>query len=661
MASSTKFVKLFEPGQIGAVWLKNRIIMEPMGTSFYTETGGVSQTQIDYYAERAKGGVGLVVVESCSIESRLTGKEERLTIENDRYLPGHSRLTRAVHLYGAKIMLQLCATGGRTVDPAEGGQRLAPSAVVPPGLSLPGEAHAPEKPPREMTLQEIELMLDAFAAAAFRARMAGYDGVEIHGAHGTLVHQFLSPRFNRRTDLYGGSLENRMKFPTEVIRRIKERAGKDFPLIFRFTMDEETAGGYTAEDGKLIARYLEQAGADALDVSLGHREHIAEGGIFPMSSPQGCIVHHAEAVKKEAKVPIITVGVIREPEFAEEVLRAGKADFIGLARALLADPEWARKALENRSEDIRKCISCNLCHSLRQRPARLPVRCSVNAALGQERDFAIRPAPVKKRVLVVGSGPGGMEAARVAALRGHEVALYEKERELGGGQLKLTFATPHKDKVKWVGDYLVTQVEKLGIKVHLGVEVGARLVEQMKPDAVIIATGARPIIPDIPGVNRSHVVTAHEVLAGKAKVQGQRVAVLGGWSTGCETAEFLAEKGNEVTIIARSSAAHLGEGVHTNNRLELVLRLRNNPRVTILNEHDVVEIQENGIVIIDKKWQKRFLAVDKVVLARGVAPVRELAVQLEGKVKELYTIGDAAVPRDIASAIYEGDFWAHQI
>ncbi len=648
---SPSFTKLFQPGQIGLMRLKNRLIMAPMGTRYATETQAISERQIAFYAERAKGGVGLVMVESASVDRKFAGQYQNVCIDNRRYVPGHSQLVEAVHYYDAKIAIQLFHPGRNTATPefielTEGKQPVAPSPVPVPGSNII---------PRELSIKEIEELIEEFAAAAERAVKAGYDAIEVHGAHGHLINQFMSPRVNQRKDIYGGSAENRIRFAVEIIKRIKARTAGAIPVIFRFTAEETIEGGYTIEDSKLYAKFAEAAGADAMHVTMGFHhgdKDMIDRVICPQSFPEGWRVPYAEAVKQVVKVPVIAVGA-RSPEFAESVLREGRADFIAIARGLLADPEFPRKAAEGRVEDIRKCISCLYC---RDSYKVAQVRCAVNAEVGREREFIpLRPAPVKKRILIAGAGPAGMEAARVAAQRGHEVSLYEKSLALGGGQLKLAAAPPYKDKINWLRDYLVTQIKKSNVALHLGTEVTADTVKKAKPDVIIVATGARPMIPDIPGIKNKNVVTAHDVLDNKVRIQKQKVAVLGGWSTGCETAEFLAEKGNKVWVIARSPAADRGRGVTEINRLDLLARLRDNRNITFINEHEVKEIRPNGVTVVDKKSQEeRFLEVDKVVIARGLTPANELAKQLEGKVAEIYTIGDALEPRNIASAIYEG-------
>ena len=644
MAANEYFQSLFEPGQIGQLHLKNRVVMAPMVNHYATDTGAVSDRSIEYYTQRAKGGVGMIIVEATCIDAPVgRGWPCGLRIDDERFVAGHSRLTDAVHSHGAKIAVQLHHAGRATnLVATEGAQPVAPS--VSSGA-------------RELTVAEIKELVNKFAAAAQRAKRAGYDAVELHGAHGYLIHQFMSPVSNTRSDRYGGSLENRLRFPMEIIQRIKEVVGEDYPVTMRISGE----GGYTIEESTKFAKLLETAGLDWLHVSSGGMAPIpgATTNTSPMAFPQGRYAHLAEAIKKEVAIPVITVGEIREPEFAEALLQDGKADFVALGRQLLADPYWPKKAQEGKPEDILKCISCGYCST--SLSENTPMRCATNPVVGRERELAeILPASIKKRVMVVGSGPAGMEAARVTALRGHQVSLYEREPELGTGQLSLAALPPYKEKISWVKDYLATQMRELNIDVHTGTEVDAHTMEEMSPDVVIIACGARPLIPDIPGVNGDNVATVNDVLLGKAELDEKRVVVLGGRQTGCEVAESLVDRGNAVTVVARSPASQLAGNAYPVIRRTLLARLREK-KVDIITEHDIKDIQPTGITLVNKQGNQRFLEADLVVLARGAVPIRELADRLEGKVPELYVIGDSAEARDIKAALYDGTLVARRI
>jgi 2,4-dienoyl-CoA reductase-like NADH-dependent reductase (Old Yellow Enzyme family)/thioredoxin reductase len=627
-----------------------------MGTWYATDTGAISQKQIDYYAERARGGVGMIIVEVTTVDTSIGVPPYGLPrIDADRYVMGHSELVEAVHSHGARIALQLSHPGAWVIEPLPVGRQ----AVGPSPMKLIFNGSFLERDVRELTVVEIRELVERFAAAALRARRAGYDAVEIHGGHVYLIAHFLFRSMNTREDQYGGSVENRARFATEIIGRIKgDSSLEGLPVIFRFNAEETVPGGYTLEEGKAIARLIEAAGADALHITIGtgnESEGIGQT-VCPMSFPQGFLVPHAAAIKSAVKIPVVAVGAFREPEFADSVLGSGKADFIALGRQLLADPEWAIKAAEGRLDDIRKCTSCNYCGSTIERGTVTAIHCAINPNLGREREFEIRPADRRKNVMIVGGGPAGMEAARVAALRGHKVSLYERGPALGDGQLRLTWIAPGKQKMRWLYDFLTNQVMKLSVDIHLNCEVDEQMVKTTNPDVLIVATGAKPVVPQIPGVDGKNVITAHDVLGGGRKIKGQKVAVLGQFSTGAETADYLAEQGNSVVIISRSPPECLAQYHESllGARVERILRLQRNTNVTILNGWDVKEISSGGIVIADGEGREQSIQVDEVILARGVAPVAELAHQLEGKVPEVYVIGDASEPRDIASAIYEG-------
>ena len=638
-----KFPKLFEPGRIGTMELRNRITMPPLGTCMATETGGISRELIHYLAARARGGAALITLEVTCIDyprGKTTYVQPRL--DNEYVLVGHSSLVDAVHAYDAKIIPQLMHSGrSTTLVTTEGLEPVAPSPI-------PDEMYSMVMP-RELTTAEVEELVQKFVAAAMRAKNVGYDGVEIHGAHGYLVLQFMSPRMNQRQDKYGGDLAGRMTFPLEIVRGIKAAAGADFPVLFRMSADEFFPGGITLEDSKVMARMLEEAGVDAIDVSAGVPITILMW-VETMEKEEGGRAYMSEEIKKAVNIPVITVGGIRSPEVAERILAEGKADFVHLGRTLLADPDWPNKAREGRVEDINKCTSCTYCLDRIGPGMGLPIRCSINPVLGREEEWAApKPAERRKKVVVVGGGPAGMEAARVAALRGHDVTLYEKEKELGG-QVRLAAVPPGKEKWNWPIQYLSTQIKKSGVKIKLGEEATVASIEREKPEVVIVATGAVPLVPDLPGIAGPNVVTAWDVLGGKVKLSGEKVIVSGGGMVGCETAEFLA-KDNEVTIVEMLDAIAAD--------MEMLHMMGFLTRVPILNIQVrtgciVQEVTDKGVVIADKEGKRETLEADRVVLALGAEPERRVADALEGKVPELYVIGDSTKPARIMEATYDG-------
>ncbi|MCL5962103.1 MAG: FAD-dependent oxidoreductase, partial [Chloroflexi bacterium] len=407
-------------------------------------------------------------------------------------------------------------------------------------------------------------------------------------------------------------------------------------------------GGNGVKESAVIAKILEEAGVAAIHASSGNYETL-ERAHDSMPHQEGWKLYMTEGLKAAITIPVIAVGGLKNPSFCEKILAERKADFIALGRTLLADPQWPNKAREGRVDDIRKCISCNECTD---HVFRTQTRCAINPAMGRGKDFySLKPADVREKVMVVGGGPAGMEAARVAALRGHEVALYEKNAELGG-QIKVAATPPSKDKVLWLLEYLSGQMGKLGIKVELQTEVTPDLVERVNPDAVIIATGGRLKRPNLPGMEKNRVVPAWDVLAGEVEITGEKVAVLGGWMVGCETADFLAERSNKVTIVARS--AQPAPNMELLNRVILMRRLKE-LNVAMLMEHDVVEVTEKGLILVDKRTgENRELEADFVVFARGAVPRSDLLEALEGKVAELYAAGGCRKVGKFMQATYEG-------
>jgi 2,4-dienoyl-CoA reductase-like NADH-dependent reductase (Old Yellow Enzyme family)/thioredoxin reductase len=653
------FKRLFEPGRIGAVELKNRLIMSSMLTNFAHATGEASQQMIDYYAERARGGVGCIIVEGCSFTypvGVLTAS--RLRIDSENHISKHYELVEAVHSYGAKIILQFLHAGGKGRSLYSAGQQpVSPSGVARVGMGAP----------RALTTGEVEQLIQDVATGADRAKRAGYDGIELQVGHGYLFHEFLSANTNKRTDHYGGDLENRARGITEAIKMMKASLGQGFIVMPRLSGE----GGYTVEEAKMFAQLFEQAGADAIDVSGGGIDPypLLTPETNPMDLTPGWLVPYAAAIKKVVKVPVITVGEIKDPPFAEAILSTGKADFIALGRALLADPDWPKKAEKGEGGEIRKCISCDTCKlstaggskAHANRPALgIPLRCATNAAVGREKDLArIRTAETKRRVMVIGGGPAGMEAARISALRGHSVTLYEKGSSLGG-QLNVAAVPPGKEKIGWVTEFFEGQLRKLNVNIRINKEVDAEEVSKGKPDVLIVATGSKPVIPDIPGIPDDRVVTAYDLLLGLVQAKGKKVVIVGASQTGCETAEFLAEKDFEITLVDRLRANEIALDAIPDHRNPLLARL-NARGVKILPEHTFKEVKENGIIVETLGEEKKMLEADTVVLAMGTVPLKEIADQVKGKVAEVYVIGDGAGDHKIADAIYGGAIVASRI
>jgi 2,4-dienoyl-CoA reductase-like NADH-dependent reductase (Old Yellow Enzyme family)/thioredoxin reductase len=548
------------------------------------------------------------------------------------------KLTERIHKYGAKIVAQIYHAGRQTNHFVIGSQPVAPSPIPCPSN---------QEIPHELTVKEIKEIVEKFGDCAFRAKKAGFDGVEIHGAHGYLIAQFMSPYSNKRTDEYGGSLYNRMRFPLEIISNIRAKAGNDFPIIFRISANEFVPGGRTIEDTKAIAVMLEKAGINAIHVSAGVYAS-AHTIIPPAAVPHGWITDFAAAVKKVVSIPVITVGRINDPFLAEEIIASDKADLVSMGRASLADPELPNKAAAGRFEDIQQCIGC-MQGCIERLFKNIDVKCLVNPTLGREIEYKITPANNRKKVFIAGAGPAGMEAAIVAAKKGHDVHLYEKTDRLGG-QYLLAAVPPFKGEITTFISWQKTQLNKLGVNIHLNTELTPDVVDMEKPDAVIIATGSKPTIPHIPGIDRQNVVTAHDVLNGKVDT-GHNVIIVGGGLIGSETADHLANHGKKVTIV--EMLPEIAKDEEANVRYFLLKDLKEKD-VAIYTNAVVKEIVDDGVIAELAGKVEKIGPADTIVIAVGVKPVNDLAIKLEGRVERVITVGDALEARKALEAIEEG-------
>ena len=650
MQDKKTFSKLFSPGQIGTVRLKNRIVKLPIGGYFCGVNGDVTDRTIAYYVERAKGGTGLITVGMTGVtplSEPITYKY--FTLGENRLLQGHYHLTEALHIHGANVSIQLSHVGAQMSTADFGGR----APLSPSGVQQFAANQSPFGLPRPMSKSDIYELVDYFVEAAARAKKAGYDMVELHAAHGYLLNAFLSPATNKRTDEFGGSSTNRSRIVVEIIKGIHELVGNDFPIVVRINADDFVPGGITPEESQVIARILQEAGASALSVSCGmFVSHDKMNDTMDLN--EGWKLPLWEAIKKVVTIPIIAGGGNRTFEFCEKLIAENHADFAGLGRPLLADPYWPQKVKEGKTEDINRCISCLRCMLAPGGGFQDVRHCTVNAMWGREVEYIDRKPPVKKKkVVIVGAGVAGMEAARVASMRGHEVTLFEKEQETGGQLSVASIPTSlGKQKLLWVRNYLETQMKKQGVKLQLGHNVTADELCENRPDVIVIATGGQPLIPDIPGIKSQKVVTAWDILARKEKTTGQRVAVLGGNLIGCETAVFLAERGNQVMIIKRRES--VAEDMEPINQHALLTRLKK-CKVEIITGQRAEGIAGNGVHVVNiRSGKKQVIEADLKVLALGVAPVRTLAEELRTRSIECYEIGDCSKPRDILKAIEEG-------
>ncbi len=631
-------MKLFEPIMIRGMELKNRIVMAPM----HLNLGLTGRRARAFYAERAKGGVGTIVFPATTPDLWISdeawgGKKENRASFVERF----SALVDSIHQYGAKFGLQLWH-GNMFPAGMWGGYGLGTEEIV-------GDWVAPSarENMRELSIKEIKAIIEKFALASAKVKEIGCDFVELNAAHSYLLNQFFSPIYNHRSDDYGGDLSRRMRFGVECVNAVREAVGEDYPIFIRLGAHEfRRPNGVTIDDSALYAVELEKAGVDVLSVSVADPfPYISPLG----DSPAGTYIPLAEAIKRKVGVYVMGVGRIDSPEVAETFLSNHKVDLIGIGRQLIADPFWPEKVKKGESDEIIPCLSCNGCVDA-VFVAKTAIRCAVNPSAGKESDFEIKPAEKPKRVFVIGGGPSGMEAASIAAKRGHEVTLFEKENDLGG-QLLIAIIPPYKQEIEKLMKYLVRQVGKSSVKVKLSEEVNAKFIEEENPDAVIIATGPLPFIPDIPGIERNNVVLAEDVLHGR-KEAGKRVVIIGGELVGCETAEFLADRGRKVTVVRRG--AEMAAKVGPTQRDRLLRRLTEKGVTLSPGVKKYEQITGKGLVLINREGRRQTLEADTIVVAAGARTNIGLAKDLEGKVAAVYTVGDCAEPRNIMEAISEG-------
>lgn len=643
---------LFSSGKIGTMKSKNRIVMTAMGNYLANTDGTVSEEDIAFYTARAKGGVGIIVTEAtCVDDKRGRGNTHQISVADDKFIPGLKELAESVQQYDSKLIAQIYHPGRQGVSAVNQNQgMLAPSDV---------ECEVVHQPIEVMTLQQIEETIEKFIDAAERVKKAGLDGVEVHGAHGYLINEFLSPYTNRRNDEYGGSFENRMRFLEEIVVGIRERCGEEFPLLVRLSVDEflETVGkadtGLKLAEGIKIAQRLEELGVDAIDVSSGIYETMNTAW-EPTSFEEGWKINLAESVKKKIDIPVIGVSVIRNPEYADQLLKEEKVDFIGSARQHLADPEWSNKAQANRENEIRKCISCLRCMetliSADQRPGGF--ECAINIKAAAEVEYAELSTDGKgKKVVIIGAGPSGLEAARVLAEKNYKPIIFEKEDRIGG-QLQLAKRPPKKDKIAWLIDYYQEQLKTLDIDLRLNTKASLENIKEINPAAVFVAQGSKPIIPDIEGVNSRNVLSSEDILNDQVELRNKKIAVIGSGMTGIEISHLLAEKDNDLSLFEMES--EIGPDLYFQNLIDH-LNYIGELGVDLYPEHKLIEVRNGKAVfeLMDSNQTKEY-DFDYIILALGRRENDELTAKIKSEFSNVKTLGDANKVGKIRNAVESG-------
>ena len=674
--SHPDYPHLFTPIRIGTFEVPNRVCHVPTDISSANADGSVNRRVITYHEQVAKGGCGLIIV-GASTPDRATGRPTVtcISVDEDPLIPGLSELAEAMHRHGARCAVQIQHPGRQAAWPRKDLVSASDQLVDLPGSAGHEVVYAEEvakgKAIRAMTVDEIYQLVEKFAEGAWRVQQAGFDCVELHGAHGYLIAQFMSPYVNKRNDRFGGSFLNRMRFVLEIVSRIEHKCGRDFPVGVRYSGVEWIEGGRELDETVQAAELLEAQGVAFVDISAGIFEAPA-AVMDPMYYPQGWNTYTAEEVKKHVNIPVITSHTLRDPDYCERILAEGKTDLVGLSRQMIADPYWANKAYASKPKEIRKCISCLVGCWQESLMIRRHMRCAVNPAVGDERFIHLKPADRSLGVAVVGGGPGGMEAARIATLRGHKVTLFEKTGELGGAIL-CCCTVPGKQKMRWYADWLRYQMDKLGVEIRLHAAPG---VDELKPfDAVILATGGRVRRPDVPGIDLPLVVTFEDVLRCKMEAceffpgkeppveSGRTVLVWGDHFGAADAAEKLAADGRSVYVLTENAEfAQWMEPCHKDVMMKrfagsngegLKGKTFQNP-VTVIPNSTVASIGEGGqVTLMDNAFRKSSLVVDQVVLA-NVVPDDALYDPLLAAGQTVVKIGDVKQIRNLRAAVTEG-------
>ena len=632
--------RLLEELKIGSMTVKNAVFMAPMSLGYESPDGTVNETMQEYWLARARGGVGCIITDALSVDPDVPYLGNTLCFRNEESIASYRRFTDRIHEYGTKIIPQITHPGPESVSAFRGIPPVASSVYL----------NSMAQRTRAVTLEEIPGIIQKYAKGAYDARRAGFDGIELHCAHAyMLLGSFLSPMRNKRTDRYGGSLDNRARLLCEVLDAIREACGPDFPVILRMSGSERDEQGNTLEDMKYLVPVLERHGVAAFEISGGTQYERCNKIIPCHGEVQGVNVPEAEALHEAASVPVIVVGKINEPRFAGYLVDSGKVDGVVLGRALIADPDFVNKMEAGDYEGIAPCAACAI-GCVGEQTKRHPASCVINPAAGREKELELTAAEQPKRVVIVGGGIGGMACARAFAVRGHEVVLLEREMELGG-QMRLACIPPHKQELsKWIV-YLEHELERLSVDVRLNTAADRAVIDGLAPEVLILATGAKEMLPPVPGIDPEQAVTAWQVLSGETVIPGGNVLGVGGGMVGCEICEYLMhQKRGSLHITMIEMADEIGAGMVVNNRVPTMIRL-NRPEITMMTGTKLMSVNGSDVTVERHGVQETFGGFTHVIYACGARPARALFDELKEAYPEAVLIGDASQPAQALEAV----------
>lgn len=643
------FAKLFTPFTIGKMKVKNRLVMSPMGTNSAGPDGRISMDEVDYFEARARGGVGLIITGTQFLTQDLAQGVLEGVVEKDHVIPMLTELTESVQKYGTKIIGQLSCGTGRNALLDRAGKPPVSASAIPATMDSSILCHP-------LTVEEIQVIMQQFAHSAGILKRAGFDGIEVHAHEGYLIDQFMSPLWNKREDTYGGSLENRMRFAVEIVQSIRGAVGPNMPILFRISVDHRFEGGRVIEESMEMLKILEEAGVDALDIDAGSYETIDY--IFPPAYlGDACMEYICGPARNAVSIPIMNSGN-HTPETALELIESGKADFAMLGRPLIADPDLPNKLLYGNREDVRPCIRCNEDCIGRIIGRNTKISCSVNPQAGFEARFVIKKAGKAQKIVIVGGGPSGMEAARVAALKGHHVTLCEKEHKLGG-QLTSAATPSFKNKLRELVSWYEVQLPKLGVDVQLNTFLDIDHPLLVEADQIIVGPGAVPIVPPIPGIENVNVIGAVEAHINKELVKGEKIVITGGGLTGCDLALELAMEGKNVSIIEMGDT--LAPGILFINAVSL-MNMLDRYGVKKLTSHKVLSFEPSGVKVQTADGSETLIEADTIINAFGMRPNTKIADEISSKYPiKTRCIGDSVSIGKVGQAVRSGFFAAQSI